>query len=206
MCGSYLTQPISGKSSLILALLNSLDHTGKILIDGVNIKKVPIEFLRNRITTIPQDGVELDASVRLNLDPYDDPNSSHRLADETLQENLTTVGLWNMVEQRGGLDAPLSKMSFSPGQKQLLCLGRAILCREYKQSRIVLIDEATSSVDIETDKRIQAVLANEFAGATVISITHRHHGVEHSDTVLEMRGGRVTHSLDRKTKVVRKLV
>ena len=201
-----LIQLISGKSSLILSLLNLLNHTGKILIDGTNIKRVPVDFLRDRITTVPQDGVELDASVRLNLDPYDDPDSSNRLADETLQENLTTVGLWDVVKQRVGLDVPLSKMSFSPGQKQLLCLGRAILCREYKQSRIVLIDEATSSVDVETDKRIQAVIAKEFGAATVISITHRHHGVEHSDTVLEMRDGRVTHSLDRKTKVVRKLV
>ncbi len=159
-----------------------MDHSGKILIDGKNIKNIPIDFLRDRITTIPQDGVELDASVRVNLDPYDDPKSTNRLADETLEENLTTVGLWDIVEQRGGLDEPLSKMSFSPGQKQLLCLGRAILCREYKQSRVVLIDEATSSVDVETDKRIQEVLANEFGGATVITITHRHHGVEHSDT------------------------
>ncbi|KAK3191252.1 hypothetical protein K4F52_002842 [Lecanicillium sp. MT-2017a] len=180
--------------------------SGKILIDGKNIKKIPLDFLRDRITTIPQDGVELDASVRVNLDPYDDPDSTHRLADETLQENLTTVGLWDIVEKRGGLDQPLSKMSFSPGQKQLLCLGRAMLCRQYKQSRIVLIDEATSSVDVETDKRIQAVLATEFAGATVITITHRHHGVEHSDTILEMRDGQVTHSLNRKTKIVTKLV
>ena len=175
-------------------------HSGTIAIDGTDIKTVDKDFLRSRITTVPQDGIELAASVRVNLDPYDDPKLTHRLFDETLEDILSRVGLQNIIKSRGGLDASLKSMALSPGQKQLLCLARAILVREYTRSRIVLVDEATSNVDLETEKRLQSIMAKEFANCTVITVTHRDDGVEFADIVVEMAEGRIIKTLDRRAE------
>lgn len=148
-------------------------------------------FLRSRITTIPQECIELAASVRVNLDPYDEPGLSHRLTDDTLENILIRVGLLDVVKSRGGLDASLESMALSPGQTQLLCLARAILVREYTRARIVLIDEATSSTDAETDKRLQAIMAKEFANCTVITVTHRQHSLAFADVIVEMADGQI---------------
>lgn len=175
-------------------------HSGTIAIDGTDIKTVDKDFLRSRITTVPQDGIELAASVRVNLDPYDDPKLTHRLFDETLEDILSRVGLQDIIKSRGGLDASLKSMALSPGQKQLLCLARAILVREYTRSRIVLVDEATSNVDLETEKRLQSIMAKEFANCTVITVTHRDDGVEFADIVVEMAEGRIIKTLDRRVE------
>jgi ABC-type transport system involved in cytochrome bd biosynthesis fused ATPase/permease subunit len=136
----------------------------------------------------------------VNLDPYDDPKLTHRLFDDTLEDILARVGLQDIIKARGGLDASLKSMALSPGQKQLLCLARAILVREYTRSRIVLIDEATSNVDLETEKRLQSIMAKEFANCTVITVTHRDDGVEFADIVVEMADGRIIKTVDRRAK------
>lgn len=181
----------------MLAILNFLEHTGTVTIDGRDIRTVSQEFLRSRITTISQDGVELEGSLRLNLDPLDDPNSTHRLSDETLIDLLKKVGLWERLKASGNLDTEISKFKLSGGEKQLLGIARAMLRKDYAVSRIVLMDEATSKMDAETDRRIQAVMAKAFQHSTVITVAHRLHAVENSDIILEMQSGKIIKSLDR---------
>lgn len=181
----------------MLTLLNFLHHSGSISIDGRDIRTIPHEFLRSRITTIAQDGVELAGSLRLNVDPYDDPDSTHRLSDETLIDLLKDVGLWDRLKAVGNLDTEISRFKLSGGEKQLLGIARAILRKQYNSSRIVLMDEATSKMDAETDRRVQKVMEKAFEHSTVITVAHRLHAVENSDVIIEIQSGKIVKSLDR---------
>jgi ABC-type multidrug transport system fused ATPase/permease subunit len=197
--------PLSGKTSLISSILNLLEHTGTISIDGTDVQTVPKSFLRSRIITIPQDGLELSASLRVNLDPAGENNSNRTVADETLKSVLKRVGLLDAVQGRGGLDMALQRLMLSPVQKQLLCLARAILARVSTKSRIVLIDEATNSIDAIQYKQLQSIIAREFTECTVISVTHHRDGVEFADMVLEMSDGKIARVLNRHTKEIQDL-
>lgn len=161
--------------------------------------------MRSRIITIPQDGLELSASLRVNLDPKSANDCSRKVPDEALEKVLKRVGLLDAVQGRGGLDMALERIMLSPVQKQLLSLARAILARESTKSRIVLIDEATNSIDAIQYKRLQSIIAREFAECTVISVTHHRDGVEFADMVLEMSDGQITRVLNRHTKEVQDL-
>ena len=154
----------SGKSSLLLAILRLMElSSGSITIDGVNITDVSLQKLRSSITTVAQDPLLLPVSIRRNL------NLNSTVTDESMISALRKVCLWDMVSERGGLDAVLTKDSLSHGQLQLLTLARALL----QTSKIVLLDEATSNLDHETDQIIQAVIRENFAACTVIAIAHR---------------------------------
>lgn len=186
----------SGKSSLILTLLRLLEYDGTVLIDGVDISSITCQELRSRITTLPQDAIELAGTVRQNLDPFaspiiDNPVGNLHVHDAKMQDVLTRVGLWLHVSAGGGLDADLSSISLSQGQKQLLCLARAVLHHASTSSRIVLIDEATSSVDSATDAKMQAIMAEVFAECTVVTIAHRLETLKDVDMVLELDAGRL---------------
>lgn len=152
--------------------------------------------LRERIIAVPQDAVFLPdgASFRQNLDPFD-------AADATMcQAALETVELWPFVQERGGLEAGLSADTLSQGQKQLFSLGRAILRRRVRAaasqsgsgSGILLLDEVSSSVDQDTDRAMQTVIRDEFAGYTVVMVSHRLDMVLATcDTVVVLDQGRV---------------
>lgn len=154
----------SGKSSLLLAMLRLLElNSGSITIDGLNIANMPLQTLRSSITTVAQDPLLLPISVRRNL------NFNGTTTDDSMIAALRNVCLWDTVSERGGLDAILTKDSLSHGQLQLFTLARALL----QTSKIVLLDEATSNLDYETDQIIQAVIRDNFATCTVIAIAHR---------------------------------
>lgn len=189
----------SGKSSLLLTILRLLDSTGSISIDGVDISNVPHEELRSRITTIPQDCIEFSRSVRENLNPYDllgkecegrkDVKSSQY--DNAMTKALSRVGLLEYVSSHGGLDADMSDLGLSHGQKQLLGLARAVLHNELTGSRLVLIDEATSNVDRETDQRMRTIISDAFSGCTILTIAHRLETVQDVDLIVELDAGRL---------------
>lgn len=179
-----------------MTLLHLLEYSGSIVIDGIDIAHISRQQLRSRITTLPQDPIELDGSVRDNLAPFLSSNPSHDarqkpINDDEMEEALSKVGIWKHISSQGGLDASLSTVGLSQGQKQLLCLARAILHNASTGSKILLVDEATSNVDQETDSRMQAVMADAFTGCTVLTIAHRLKTLEDVDVVLEMDAGSV---------------
>ncbi|ELU13831.1 hypothetical protein CAPTEDRAFT_107307 [Capitella teleta] len=175
----------SGKSSLTLCLFQMIEvHQGHLLIDGVDISTLPLGLLRKRIAIIPQDPVLFHGSIRHNLDP-----SSSR-TDIELWTALHSAQLQGTIKAFPlGLDTIVAEsgVNLSVGQRQLFCLARAIL----SNSRILILDEATSSVDMATDALIQKVIQSSFAQSTVISIAHRVRTLEHCNRIVVMSDGRI---------------
>ncbi|OBT87528.1 hypothetical protein VE02_03750 [Pseudogymnoascus sp. 03VT05] len=172
----------SGKSSLILAILRLLSiRSGSITIDGVDISSIPRAVVRSRITTIPQDPVFLPGSIRSNLDPHCRSN------DEAITTALCRVGLWTVVETHEGLDTDIAQLPLSHGQKLMLCLARAMLTK----STILILDEATSSMDVEMEGLMKDILTKEFRDCTVLVVAHRMDMIAGFDRILVMDRGRV---------------
>ncbi|KAH6713295.1 putative multidrug resistance protein, partial [Leptodontidium sp. MPI-SDFR-AT-0119] len=173
----------SGKSTLLSVLLRILDMTsGTILIDGVDLKVVPREIIRSRIVTIPQEPFILSGTVRLNADP------TSIASDNSIIAALVKFGLWDILSARGGLDAEMAANPLSQGQQQIFCLARAMLKPEAK---ILVLDEATSNVDAETDRTMQRLIREEFKDFTVLTVSHRMDTIMGSDRIAVLDGGRL---------------
>jgi ABC-type multidrug transport system fused ATPase/permease subunit len=178
-----LSDQNSGKSSLLSVLLRILDMgRGTITIDGIDLPVIPREIIRSRIVTIPQDPFILSGSVRLNADP------TSSTSDESIIIALNKVGLWPIISERGGLDAEMTANPLSQGEQQIFCLARAML---KTQGRILVLDEATSNVDAETDQLMQKLIREEFKGYTIITVTHRLDTILDSDRIVVLEAGRV---------------
>ncbi|XP_077495367.1 ATP-binding cassette sub-family C member 3-like isoform X2 [Amblyomma americanum] len=175
----------AGKSSLVLALLRMLRASqGRILIDGMDIAEVPLRKLRTSITVIPQDPSLVRGTLRMNLDPTD----SH--SDAEIWQALERSHLARVVssDARGLLlETTDGGTNLSVGQRQLVCLARALL----RGSKVLLLDEATSQMDGDTDRLIQATLRDAFAGSTLLTVAHRIHTVLDYDRILVLEEGRV---------------
>ncbi|OBT93873.2 hypothetical protein VE01_08497 [Pseudogymnoascus verrucosus] len=173
----------SGKSSLLLTILRLLETpTGSLYIDGLDLSSIPVNTTRSRLTTLPQDPVKLPGTVRDNLDPFKSIKS-----DDDLVSALIKVNMCDVITTRGGLDVEFDTLSLSHGQQQLFCLARALL----HKSKVVLMDEATSSVDQQTDEEVQKALKSEFANCTVLAIAHRLETIGNSDVVVVVDKGRI---------------
>jgi ABC-type multidrug transport system fused ATPase/permease subunit len=184
----------SGKSSLVLTMLHLLDYTGSVVIDGVDISQISRQELRSRVTTLPQDPVTIQGSVRDNANPFEQAcstNEDGNADDSIIKAALARVGLLDHIESRGGLDSDLAKLGLSQGQMQLFCLARAILHNQKTGSRVVLMDEATSNVDEETDRHMQGIMKEAFAGCTVIIVAHRLDTIKDADLTVELDAGKI---------------
>ncbi|KAJ5519615.1 ABC multidrug transporter [Penicillium fimorum] len=154
----------SGKSSLVGSLLRLLDlRSGTIEIDGLNISAITRQEVRSRLITLPQESFFYYGTVRENLD------IQGQRSDEEMFEILARLGLHELIIQKGGLDVPMTDDLLSHGQKQLFCVARAAL----RTSRIIILDEVTSSVDQDTETIILDVLRERFPEHTVVCIAHR---------------------------------
>ncbi|KAL9024118.1 MAG: hypothetical protein Q9196_006744 [Gyalolechia fulgens] len=200
----------AGKSSLTLALFRFIEAwEGSIVLDGIDISKINLQALRSRLAIIPQDPVLFSGTVRSNLDTFDE----HGDADLTdALERVHLVGGTGHVSRResssaidtdalGSLAMPdtsrnifssLSSriseggLNLSQGQRQLLCLARAIVSRP----KIMVLDEATSAVDMATDVLIQRSIREEFGDCTLIVIAHRLSTIADFDRILVMSDGK----------------
>jgi ATP-binding cassette subfamily C (CFTR/MRP) protein 1 len=172
----------SGKSSLLLSLCRLIEiDSGSIIIDGVDLRTIPREVIRTRITAIPQDPFVLSDSVRVNAD------TSGEASDDAIISALKKVQLWDAIQTRGGLDAQMKSQPLSQGQQQLFCLARAML----RKSKILILDEATSNVDSETDALMQQIIREVFAQNTIITVAHRLKTISDSDMVAVLHEGKL---------------
>lgn len=186
----------SGKSSLIAFLLKLLDPLAETadntIIDGLPLRKLDRMALRQRIIAVPQESVFLPdgSTFQANLDPI---NVS---TVEECRDVLEAVGLWKFVLERGGLEAGMCSGTLSAGQRQLYSVGRALLrqrvrARKSIRGGILLLDEVSSSVDVETERRMQEIIKKEFGSYTVIAVSHRLDMIMDFDRVLVMDTGEI---------------
>ncbi|XP_043561892.1 ATP-binding cassette sub-family C member 8 isoform X5 [Chiloscyllium plagiosum] len=173
----------SGKSSFSLAFFRMVDmFEGRIIIDGIDISKLPLNTLRSRLSIILQDPVLFSGSIRFNLDP------EKKCTDSVLWESLEIAQLKHVVKALpGGLDAIVTEggENFSLGQRQLFCLARAFV----RKSSVLIMDEATASIDMATENILQKVVMTAFADRTVVTIAHRVHTILNADLVIVMKRG-----------------
>ncbi|KAK3935758.1 ABC multidrug transporter [Diplogelasinospora grovesii] len=169
----------SGKSTLLLTLLRLTEVLGGHMeIGGLDILPFHRDGVRKSMTVIPQDPLIFPGTVRHNLDP----NGRH--SDAKIRKALKRVGLDGIV----GINIDMqSNASLSRGELQLFCLARALL----QQSALVVMDEATSSVDAETEETIMQIVTEDFAKSTVIAVAHRLKTIRKFDLVLVVDQGRL---------------
>jgi ABC-type multidrug transport system fused ATPase/permease subunit len=170
----------SGKSTLALSLLaTTLPSTGRIMIDGIDISKVDTQALRKRVTFLAQEPVLFPGTIRANLDPLDEFSDSECLS---VLEKIASRHQWSLDTHvdTGG-------RNLSQGQRQLVGLARAML----RRSAIIIMDEATASIDMETAMRIQEILREEMKESTVITIAHRVDAVRGADNCVILEKKRI---------------
>ncbi|KAF9054322.1 metal resistance protein YCF1 [Panaeolus papilionaceus] len=187
----------AGKSSLLLALFRIIEPaSGTIYIDDIDVCKIGLQDLRSALAIVPQSPDLFEGTLRENIDPVGE------YSDSDIWVALEQVHLKSYVDGlEGKLDTAVreSGSSLSSGQRQLLCFARALL----KKSKILVLDEATSAVDLDTDKAIQEIVKGQaFTNVTILIIAHRLDTIMHSDRVLVMDAGKVA-ELDTPANLLR---
>ncbi|KAJ6570146.1 ABC protein [Mycena vulgaris] len=186
----------AGKSSLALTLLRIVEYSGTILVDDVDIGKIGLKDLRSNISIIPQDPTLFSGTVRTVLDPFgrfDDARLWDALRRSFLVDSGTSTPVSSMDHEgprhRIDLDTvvEIDGANLSVGERSLLSLARALV----KDSRVVILDEATASVDLETDNKIQRTIQTQFKDNTLLCIAHRLRTIISYDRILVLEAGNI---------------
>lgn len=189
----------AGKSSLVMTLMRIVEYSGTVLIDGVDISTLGLKDLRSKISIIPQDPTVFSGTVRTALDPfslYDDARLWDALRRSFLVGSDSQGADSEKIDDEGGvnvsritLDTVLEAegLNLSVGERSLLSLARALV----KDTKVVVLDEATASVDLETDKKIQQTIQTQFVGQTLICIAHRLRTILGYDRILVLDSGNI---------------
>ncbi len=183
----------AGKSSIIYAIYRLTELAeGTIEIDGVDVKNIGLHDLRSKLSIIPQDPVLFEGTVRRNLDPFNEHEDLElwdALRRSGLIDAINLAGVKSDLENKFHLEALVEDegANFSLGERQLLALGRALV----RRSKILIMDEATSSVDYETDALVQRTITKEFKDCTVLCIAHRLKTILNYDKILVLEKGEI---------------
>lgn len=179
----------AGKSTICISLSRIVElFGGSIEIDGIDIAKIDLQILREKVTVIPQDPTLFTGSLKFNLDPFDNVDK------ERIEELLDKAGLTDLLhrsdnaeEKHRGINMKITEggKNLSSGERQLICICRAIL----RKNRIVILDEATANIDVVTEQKIQLLINDEFKQSTVITIAHRLNTIIKSNFVLVLAKG-----------------
>ena len=173
----------SGKTTLCLCLFRILEATsGKILLDDIDISLIGLSLLRRIITIIPQDPTLIEGTLRQNLDPLG------QFDNKSMIESLKSIGM-NKILKKDGLNFLVKEngSNLSAGERQLICIARAMI----RKSKIIIMDEATSSIDYDTEKLIQNTILNTLKDSTVITIAHRIKTILEYDRILVFDQGTI---------------
>jgi ATP-binding cassette subfamily C (CFTR/MRP) protein 1 len=176
----------SGKSSLLLSLFHMLENIPKdsIIIDDIDLTTLPRSSLRGRLTAIPQETLIIPGFIRENMDPLQEKNT------DDINLALQKVGLASLVANRGGLETHMADIGLSQGELQLFAVARALL----RPSKILVVDEMTSSMDALSEKRVLDLVRTEFEGSTVLAVAHRLATIADFDLVVVLDAGRLVES------------
>ena len=173
----------SGKTTLSLCLFRILEaDSGRILIDDIDISKLDLFSLRENISIIPQEPTLIKGSLKYNIDPY------HNYTDEEISSLISEIGFNSFISDKS-LDYKIEEngSNLSVGERQLVCIVRAFL----KQNRIIVMDEATSSIDFKTENIIQNAISKLMNNCTIITIAHRIKTIIDYDRILVMSNGEI---------------
>ncbi|CAG2109121.1 unnamed protein product [Medioppia subpectinata] len=189
----------AGKSSMTLALFRIIEPTfGQIIIDGVDVTRIGLHDLRSKLTIIPQEPNLFAGTLRLNLDPFEE------YSDQQLWTALERAHLKDFIcGTSEGLSHEISESgdNLSAGQRQLVCLARALL----RDTKILVLDEATAACDLQTDSLIQTTIAEQFSDCTVLTIAHRLNTVLDYNKIIVLDNGMIV-EMDSPKKLLKKLI